>query len=199
MIRSASLRRVPASEWFEIENPLDELPLDVGQSAYLRRLRARAVTWPQGVRPADTCTFRLLPHTHADGPAAGSTDDGKLLLACADICADNIVLLVAGAYFDGQNVEGDDLRKQRLFTLDNPTPLRLDVTGSPDELADQTAAWFESFLRRPIVRQEWRRLGRVHARRWLFSDSGHLLAEDGARTGDLGPPDRTVQVRDDLT
>ncbi len=172
----------------------EDIGLDEIQSTYLGVLRAQAFRWPAEVTPADTNL--ALPQWESYGLSAGETGHGKLLV-WIDICADNVALLTAGAYLDGPNVRADKLHNQ-LFTLpDKPTSLALNVTGTPAELAQQTAAWFETLLRRPIVRQEWLDHGQVHARRWLFFDTGEPLVEGGRRTGDLGPPDRTVQVRGD--
>jgi hypothetical protein len=65
-------------------------------------------------------------------------------------------------------------------------------------LAARTAAWFEALLRRPIVRHEWLRTDGVYAHRWLFAGSGQPLAEGRVRTGELGRPDRIVNVRGEL-
>ena len=180
------------AEWFETEDELDEI-----QRAFVSALRARAACWP--LSPADTCL--VLPDYVAYGYelAPGETGHGRLLayLHVPDP-TQNVILLTVGAYFDRERVRGDELHNQLLSLPDEPTPLALEGTGTPEELAERTADWFETVLGRPIVRHEWLRLGKVYAHRWLFADSGQPLAEGRIRAKELGPPDRVVGVRGQL-
>lgn len=86
----------------------------------------------------------------------------------------------------------------RLTLPEQPTAIGFADSGDPVQLARRTADWFGGLLRRPIVRQEWLRFGKVHAHRWAFADSGQSLVEGKVRTNELGQPDRVVKVRGDL-
>ena len=179
--------------WFETQDELDEI-----QRAFVNVLRAHAEAWP--LNPAET--YLVLPGDEAYGYllAPGQSSYGRLLVI-VDIPApgENLILLTAGAYLDGDHVTGDELHNQ-MFTLPaEPTPIGFEESGSPEVLAARTGHWFGTLLHRPIVRHEWLRSGEVYAHRWLFADSGQPLCEGRIRTGVLGPPDRIVNVRESST
>jgi hypothetical protein len=179
----------PVSGWFEVEDELDEI-----QDAFVTVLRERAVIWPLEPDYADV----LLPHYVAYGYVLepGQTSHGRLLVVIdvPDPVRRNILLTV-GAYFAEDRVTGDKLHNQ-LYTLpDEPTPLAFEEVGNPEALSSRTADWFEAILRRPIVRYEWLRLGKVYAHRYLFADTSQGLVEGTVRTGRLGTPDRVITVR----
>jgi hypothetical protein len=168
--------------WFETGDELDEI-----QQAFVTALRAYAEAWP--LDPAET--YLVLPGDKYYGYplAPGQSSYGRLLVI-VDIPApgENLILLTAGAYLDGDHVTGDELHNQ-MFTLPaEPTPIGFEESGSPQVLAARTGHWFGTLLRRPVVRHEWLRSGEVYAHRWLFADSGQPLCEGQIRTGDLGPP-----------
>jgi hypothetical protein len=95
----------------------------------------------------------------------------------------------------------------------------MEASGSPQELAERAANWFEMILERPVVRQEWLHSGRIYAVRYLFRDTGEglsqmynlELAPSGFRdrlmaagftvgrgwidTRGLGEPDRVIPIR----
>jgi hypothetical protein len=180
-------------EWFATD---DEDELDEVQQAVVSVLRARACAAPWPIDPTDACLtlpgwvsypYELTPEENSYGRLVAYTD-------IVDV-EQNCILITVGAHFDGSSVRGDELHNQ-LFTLpDKPTSLALAAVGSSEEIADRTADWFETLLRRPIVRHEWLRSGGIYARRWLFADTGQGLVEGRVRTGELGAPDRVVHVR----
>ncbi|MDT3445820.1 hypothetical protein [Pseudofrankia sp. BMG5.37] len=175
------------AEWFETEAHLDEI-----QDAFVSVLRARATAWPQD--PADT---RLeLP-----GETPGLPDEG--VLAWIDILDPDpechAILLTVGVYFYGDHAHGDEVHNQLLTLPDKPTPLAWTATGTPGELAERAADWFEYLLRRPVTRYEWMRPGTAPARRWHFGNPApERIAQDWPRVGTLGPPDRVVHFQRDL-
>ncbi|MDQ3579978.1 MAG: hypothetical protein M3443_20745 [Actinomycetota bacterium] len=56
-----------------------------------------------------------------------------------------------------------------------PTSLAFTATGDPGELAAHAANWFETILRRQIVRYEWTHNGQPYAHTYLFADMGDML------------------------
>lgn len=143
-------------------------------------LRTRASTWPP-----ESGYGTLL-----DDPCGAVLD--------IDDPARHLGLLTVGVYLIGDTLRGDKVHNQLFNLPDRPTPLALQATGSPEELAERAADWFEALLRRPIVRHEWLRSGQVYALCYVFADSGQALVEGRVRTGNLGTPDRTVPIRGEL-
>jgi hypothetical protein len=58
-----------------------------------------------------------------------------------------------------------------------PPGLALDATGSIESLAEQTAEWFASVLRRPLVLYLWLNNGSVYASRYVFADTSETLSQ----------------------
>jgi hypothetical protein len=106
-----------------------------------------------------------------------------------------LLLLTVGVYFTETAMRGDRLHNQLLTLPNEPTQLAVAQAGPLQEVAHRAADWFHDILRRPIVRYEWLREGRVYAQRWLFADSEHSLVEGRVRSGELGPPDRRIHIR----
>ena len=193
--RFATVSPVEKAGWFEADDGLDEV-----QSAFVEVLRARAATWP--LTPGDTMLF--LPEYDAYGYSLspGESTYGKLLV-CVDIADDleHVVLLTVGAYFDRESVRGDEVHNQLLTLPEQPTRLAMHATGSPEDLGNRTADWFETTLRLPALRCEWLRDGAVYAKRWLIGDPERGLADAQARVAALkvgsSPPDRIVHIRGD--
>jgi hypothetical protein len=185
-----------AEGWFATG---DDDEVDEAQQAVLDVLRARASSdhWPM-IDPADTGV--AVPGYGSCGypPQPGETSFGKLL-AWLDVPGpeERLVLLTVGVYFTDTDMRGDCLHGQLLTLPAEPTHLAVTRAGTSQQMAHHAADWFLGILQRPIVRYEWLRAGRVYARRWLFADSGHGLAEGHARTGELGPPDRRIHIRGD--
>jgi hypothetical protein len=185
-----------AGGWFATD---DDDEVDEAQQAVLDVLRARASSdhWPM-IDPVDT--YVEFPDTYNDGYPLqpGETSFGKVL-AWLDVPDPErrSSLLTVGVYFTETGMRGDRLHNQMLTLPDEPTHLAVTGAGTSQQIAHRAAGWFLDILRRPIVRYEWLRAGRVYARRWLFADSGHGLSEGRVRTGELGPPDRRIHVRGD--
>ncbi|MEU6273890.1 hypothetical protein ABZ871_16015 [Streptomyces populi] len=191
--------------WFEIDDPDDEFGFDAAELAFAKALRERAGSWD-------------VPHAYS---WVGRPEDDSSLLACVGLSDENnrISLIDLGVHLVGSTVRGDRLHNQLYFLPDRPTGLALEAAGSPQELAERTAAWFETLLRKPIVRHEWEHGGRVYASRYLFADTGeglvqsydrtlappgqaealteagHVYGRGWIRTSGLGRPDRVVGVR----
>ncbi|WP_330173830.1 hypothetical protein OG875_09760 [Streptomyces sp. NBC_01498] len=68
------------------------------------------------------------------------------------------------------------------------------ASGTPEELAERCADWFESLLSRPVVRTEWLGEAATYATRWEFADTAEALVASGV-TPPEGPPSRRVRVR----
>lgn len=174
--------------WFEDDEELGEV-----ERTFAAALQARAATWPRD--PA---------HSRIDPP-----EHGYPLIAWLDLDAPgtNLSLLTVGVHLEGSRIRGDKLHNQ-LFTLpDEPTSLAMTATGTPQELADRAADWFEAILRRPVVRHEWLHAGQVYAGKYLFADTEQDLCWSfndtlAPRKGplrrpvdQLGPPDRILAIR----
>jgi hypothetical protein len=157
-----------------------EAGLRPSQQAFLTAWHQRTHTWPYDalgdVRPVDE-------------------HDGDLVVF-ADLVdtTRNSSMLTIAAHFDGTTVRCDRVHNQLFCLPATPTAEALIATGSPEELADRAADWFEAVLRRRVVCHEWhQRRGRVVARNWLFADTGELLAGQGPRQS--RPPDSKYDAR----
>ncbi|MEV4189396.1 hypothetical protein AB0J28_48980 [Streptosporangium canum] len=163
-------------DWFECDEELDEV-----QHAFVVALRARAVTWV-----ADPVDSRLVPPEWT-----------YPFIACLTIDApqENSALLTVGVHLEGQRLRGDRLHHQDFTLPDTPTGLATEASGSPEELAERAADWFEAIIDYSIVRHEWLHAGQVYASRYLFSRTGEGLTHRYNR--DLAPPgqqDRLVEA-----
>jgi hypothetical protein len=169
------------------------------RQAVLDVLRARASSdhWPM-IDPADTNVALPDDDSYGYPPQPGETSFGKLL-AWLDVPdpEERFVLLTVGVYLTDTDMRGDCLHDQLLTLPAEPTDLAVIQAGTSQQMAHCAAGWFLDILARPVVRYEWLREGEVYARRWLFADSGHPLAEGRVRTGELGPPDRRIHIRGD--
>ncbi|MGW4412949.1 hypothetical protein ACWEJ6_53930 [Nonomuraea sp. NPDC004702] len=186
-------------DWRECEPELSE-----AQCAFMAQIEIRAVEWSAGIW-------------------LERTDDGSFPVLFIDLNStdENLSLLTAGVRVEDCRIHGDKLHNQ-LFTLPNePTGLALIASGSPEQLADRAAEWFDALMRRHVVRYEWVHRGQIYASRYLFSDTGEglcqmyndTLAPPGERvrlvaagltrgrgwidTRGLGQPDRIITVRGD--
>ncbi|TYP89033.1 hypothetical protein [Blastococcus xanthinilyticus] len=96
-----------------------------------------------------------------------------------------------------QGVWGDD---HPLDDHDGNSPECLTVIGvdaTPEQHATWAAEWLLRQLRRPVVREDWLRDGRVVAATWRLSDTGTVLARQGSSPRRLlrRAPDRVTEVR----
>ena len=110
-------------------------------------------------------------------------------------------------------IVADEVHNQDFRLLERRTALALQASGDPEALGEQAAAWFESLIRRPIVRCVWEYAGREYACRYEFADgyplsqsyirdlappgqperliaTGHVLGKGWIQTAGLGSPDR---------
>lgn len=95
-------------------------------------------------------------------------------------------LLDFGVHFHGNKVHGGRLHNQIYYVECQPPGLALDATGSIESLAEQTAEWFASVLRRPIVLYIWLHNGSVYASRYFFADASETLIQ--MYNKELAPP-----------
>jgi hypothetical protein len=199
---SAAVPAAPRGDWFPADAEL--VPTDV-DTAFLEGLRRRALRWPSA---------------GTDSYAVRDESDERTLIAWVSVRADGHELLVFGVHVDGHEVRGDKLHNQ-LYELERPaTTLAMPTPGGPEDRLELVGAWFEVVLRRPVDRLEWWHNGLPYAVRYQFADSREALCEGYSRgrapagrperltiaegnfslpgwirTGDLGPPDRTLSVR----
>lgn len=147
--------------WFEYE----EDDLDVAQRAFVDVLAKRAGSWL--VDPLDTV---VLP--------SADTSDGQLIvyLDIGDPQRNQGVLTV-GAHFDGSVVRGGELHNQDFTIRQTASEVTFAAAGTPTELANRAAEWFEAVLARPLVRCEWHHEGRMYAVRYEYADTGRGLSE----------------------
>ncbi|GHA49647.1 hypothetical protein GCM10010329_84820 [Streptomyces spiroverticillatus] len=147
--------------WFEYE----EDDLDVAQRAFVDVLAERAGSWL--VDPLDTV---VLPSAH--------TYDGQLIvyLDIGDPQRNQGVLTV-GTHFDGFVVRGGALHNQDFTVRQAASEFVFGAAGSPTELGNRVAEWFEAVLARPLVRCEWHHEGRMYAVRYEYADTGRGLCE----------------------
>ncbi|GIF49624.1 hypothetical protein DFJ67_4092 [Asanoa ferruginea] len=147
--------------WFEY----DEDDLNVAQRAFIDVLAERASDWL--VDPADAV---VVP------PAEPSCLNVIVWLDIVDPTRNQGILTV-GAHFNGTAVHADKLHNQLFSLPDEATELNFTAIGNPAELAEQTAAWFEAILARPLIRCEWQHRGKTYAVRYEFADTGGGLIE----------------------
>ena len=190
--------------WFENDDPDDEFEFDEAEFAFTERLGELAASWT--VPWADSWVGR--PEDDSSLLAVVRLSDPVRRLSLVDI----------GVHVTGSTLRGDRLHNQLYFLPDEPTRLATKATGTPRQLAEHAAVWFEAVLREPIVRYEWEHDGRVYAHLYLFADGKEGLAQSydrrlappgrlsrlaaagfarngWAQTVGLGEPDRVVPVR----
>ncbi|HEY4454289.1 MAG TPA: hypothetical protein VGN81_08255 [Pseudonocardiaceae bacterium] len=81
-------------------------------------------------------------------------------------------LLTFGVELNSDRVRGGKLDSQLYQLVDyGPPSLAFEATGDIESLAEQTAAWFESVLRRPVVRFGWLHNGQQYASSYEFADT----------------------------
>ncbi|MFB6482228.1 hypothetical protein ACFCXF_26870 [Streptomyces virginiae] len=147
--------------WFEY----DEDDLNVAQRAFADVLAERARSWL--VYPDDTA---VVPPAHAY--------DHELIVWLDIVDPQrNQGILTVGAHFNGTAVHADKLHNQLFSLPEEATEFTFTAAGSPAELAERTAAWFEAILVRPLVRCEWQHAGKTYAVRYEFADTGRGLIE----------------------
>ncbi|EME63349.1 hypothetical protein [Amycolatopsis decaplanina] len=83
-----------------------------------------------------------------------------------------------GVHYQDQHARGDLLHGCLHELPDEPTPFSLDVSGAPEHVAAECAAWFETILRRPVgFERRHNHHGQPYAEIWKFSDNGDVLSQ----------------------
>lgn len=104
---------------------------------------------------------------------------------------------------------GDQVHNQLMLLPAVPTAIELRASGDPASLARVSSDWLQGLLERRYVREEWVHRRTVYAHRYVVAGTGEPLCEAfdyrsapaglGSGTsrvaiGELGPPDRVVEV-----
>ncbi|KOU15865.1 hypothetical protein ACR3S4_09280 [Streptomyces sp. CH8.1] len=185
---------MPADPWFVSDDPETELELGPDERVFTAALRERASAWPvRTVPPAVSWVAK--------------PEDDSLLVACVGLGdGPNGWPPLVGLHLTGSALRGDHLDEHFYWLPEPRTPLALDATGTPRELAALAADWFERVLRMRVVRQEWYHRGRRYADRCLFADhadgpfgryvDGLAPPECRGGAGVPGRPDRVVVLRE---
>ncbi|MFJ4851282.1 hypothetical protein [Streptomyces sp. NPDC088733] len=164
--------------WFMLDDPADDLELDDAELAFIVRLQELAQSW-------------AVPYEHS----WAERSEEESLLACVGLSDDEraMSLLQVGVHVTDGSMKGDRLHNQLHFLPDEPTDLAIEAVGTPDELAERAASWFETVLRRPVARCEWVHAGQVYATEWRFWDTGEPLVRGRDRRP--APLRATTRVR----
>jgi hypothetical protein len=151
--------------WEDENKTEDELPQPYKD--FLDALRPGVRDWP----------FVPLASLPLDVPY----EPGVPVMVCLGISDREVgvELMCVGVYFDGRQLRGDHLHNQSYELPDTSTLDAISAEGPPDEMAALAAEWFEGLLRRPLVRREWWRRGRVVARQWEEEATGRPLVYGG--------------------
>ena len=173
-------------DWFE-EDPEDDL--SDPQREFLAALRVRARSW------ACTPNYTVLVEPGRPG------DEWRALMDVATkagaTAGKGSILVTIAVAFDGMSVHGGEVHSQNyhflshLRSLVDPLPLE---TGTPEQLADIAADWFEQIMARPVLLHEWDRHGRTYSR-YVFADTGTGIGGNLFLGNVTGPPDRVIQAR----
>ena len=103
------------------------------------------------------------------------------------------LLLTFGVELHGDRVKGGRLDSQFYQLVDDgPPSLAFEATGDLESLAEQTAAWFESVLRRPVVRFDWLHDGELYASSYEFADTHEPMVYSYIRSKE--PPGQYDQL-----
>ncbi len=147
------------TRWFDLDWNSDELRPD--EQAFLTALQQATARWDVGY--AATWASRCEEEHPCLIVAASLSDSVK-----------NVMLAEFGVHYGDGRAQGDQLHICLHELPEEPTPFALDVSGGPEELAAECAAWFEKILSKPGVHQQWRREphGRRYADAWKFADNG---------------------------
>ena len=156
-----------------------EAGLSPSQHAFLAAWHRRTQTWPYdargNIRPVEEHNGHLV--VYAD--LVETTHSRSLLTIAAHVAE--------------TTVRCDHVHSQLLTLPDAPTADALMATGSPEDLADRSADWFENILRRRVVCHEWRLQAGRAIRDWRFTDTGETLTAQYPRQS--RPPDAIYDVR----
>lgn len=166
----------------------EESELEGAPAAFLHRLRDLIPTWTSlGLTADDTGAAcedgKVWVSVHV-GDAHGQTSLGNLRVDVTD------TEWIAGW-----------ATSDVLTHSDFADSLPFERTGGPmtdiEQGIDEATGWLVAQLRRPVVRRQWRRNGRVVARSWRFEDTGRVIVVSGDPKirSNLDTADDVVQVR----
>ncbi|MEU4521557.1 hypothetical protein AB0F52_22945 [Amycolatopsis sp. NPDC024027] len=118
--------------WFDLDHDSDELRPD--EQAFLAALQQASAQWD---------------FEHASSWASRREDEHPCLIAVARVSnpVKSFLLAEFGVHYRDGRAQGDLLHICLHELPEEPTPSALDVTGGPEELAAECAAWFGKILR----------------------------------------------------
>lgn len=151
--------------WFDLDHDSDELRPD--EQAFLAALQQASAQWD---------------FEHTSSWATRDEYEHPCLIAVVRLSdpVKNLLLAEFGVHYRDGRAQGDQLHICLHELPEEPTPSALDVTGGPEELAAECAAWFETILRKHIVHQQRQR--DANARRY---------AEDRRPAGNRDEPSQS--------
>ncbi|MEZ0066216.1 hypothetical protein ABIA32_002226 [Streptacidiphilus sp. MAP12-20] len=166
---------MPEHPWFAIDEADEDdfYEFTATELAFVHALRERTAPWAT----AD-----------AEG-LVGRSDNWDSLVAYLDFCDPGSPqhLIDIGVHFYGDRVRGDRLHNQLYTLTDRPSSWALQATGTVEELAQQSADWFRSVLRKPIVLYVWLNDDQwAYAARFAFADTNQTISQVYNRQ--LAPP-----------
>ncbi|WAL69072.1 hypothetical protein ORV05_15300 [Amycolatopsis cynarae] len=153
-------------QWFDIGSCEDPEELAGDALTFATVLRERTASWA-----SEDVDDLLLPDA-----------DGSLIAALS--LADPVShhhLIHFGVHLGEGRVRGDRLHSQLFSLPDHPSGWALTASGDPRELGAQTADWFRTVLRKPVVLYVWLHHGYAYAARYAFADTGETLIQNYQR------------------
>lgn len=155
--------------WFEVA-PEDEAEMSPAELTFAAALRAHSAAWTP---------------TESYGNFICSNLDGShtRLIAFVSLIDQGgpgergVVLMDAGVHLLDNRVQGDRLDSQDFLLPERPSSWALAATGTHEELAEASAAWFHHVLEKPVVLYVWLHDGYVYAARYTFADTGETLSQ----------------------
>ncbi|MFF4485764.1 hypothetical protein ACFY0F_04585 [Streptomyces sp. NPDC001544] len=171
---------MPKQPWFAIDESDDEYyEFTDHERAFVAALREHTEQWA-----ADDVSSLV-----------GRTDEWDSLVAYLSFRdpGAQVHLIDVGLHFTGDLVRGDRLHNQ-LYTLpDRPSDWALEARGTVEELAERSADWFRTVLRKPVVLYVWlNEERRAYAARFAFADDDETISQLYRR--DLAPPGQEEQL-----
>ncbi|HEY9369163.1 hypothetical protein [Streptomyces sp.] len=173
---------IPGPDWFDSDPELDSTEEGL---RFLAVLRERAESGGWSCDPDDTyASFAVF-------------ENRTELLVTLELWDNTIEpgghVLTVGAFFTGSRLVGGEFHDQ-LYTLERSSETAIEASGSPEDLAERAAEWFERMLDLPVLRNEFVVDGRIVNRQWVLAHTGREVASQfRVEPGD--PLARTVQVR----
>ncbi|WP_329562098.1 hypothetical protein [Kitasatospora sp. NBC_01266] len=175
-------------DWFEEDKEDD---LSQAERAFLAHLRMRARTW--SCRPQNTELVK---------PEDGYPYWRAVLDVSVEMEPRSLGLLTLGACFDGTNIRCSEVHSQSYYPRpdDQSRVEVLEATGTPQDMGEIAAEWFERILVRPVERREWWSDGRL-TYDYVFADTGTGLVVGGVAGPERfrRPPDRIIHARGHAT